>query len=344
SELNVGHAYYREAPLDRGPSRPVGLLGCRFQIQDDSIVISKIWQGGVWDTDARNGLISAGVQEGDVLVSVEGVAVDASQSPYKHFMNKLGRPVSIEVKTGDDEPRSVVVRPSGSDSQLRFWDGIEAVRSYVDRKSKGTVGYIYVTNTGINGQNDLFRQFYSQQEKDALIIDDRWNGGGQIPTRFIELLNRPATNYWARRDGTDWVWPPDSHQGPKCMLINGLAGSGGDMFPGLFKQMKLGKLIGRRTWGGLVGIQGEPPMIDGSSVTAPSFAYYETDGTWGIEGHGVDPDIEVIDDPAKMVAGGDPQLDVAIETMLEEIKEYPKQPKRPAYPDRSGMGIAESDK
>ncbi|MCR9294534.1 MAG: S41 family peptidase, partial [bacterium] len=163
-------------------------------------------------------------------------------------------------------------------------------------------------------------------------------------TRFIELLNRPVTNYWARREGKDWVWPPDSHQGPKCMLINGLAGSGGDMFPGLFKQMKIGKLIGRRTWGGLVGIQGEPPLIDGSSVTAPSFAYYETDGTWGIEGHGVDPDIEVIDDPSRMLHGADPQLDAAVELMLKEIAAYPAPPKRPAYPDRSKMGIPDADK
>src|SRR6185369_5367996 len=146
------------------------------------------------------------------------------------------------------------------------------------------------------------------------------NGGGQIPTRFIELLNRPATNYWARRDGKDWPWPYDAHQGPKCMLINGLAGSGGDAFPYYFRQAKLGKLIGMRTWGGLVGISGNPGLIDGSGVTAPTFAFYKTNGTWGVEGHGVDPDIEVVDDPALMTDGGDPQLDVAIKQMLDEIK------------------------
>ncbi|MFN3194158.1 MAG: S41 family peptidase [Aureliella sp.] len=344
SELNVGHAYYRETQLETGPRMGVGMLGCSFEIDGEQVKFGELWRGGAWDVDARNPLAAVGIKSGDVLVSVEGVSVDASVSPYKYFVGKTGRSISIEVKSGKDDVRTVAVKPIGSDSQLRFWDGIEEARAYVDKKSKGKVGYIYVTNTGINGQNDLFRQFYSQQEKAALIIDDRWNGGGQIPTRFIELLNRPVTNYWARRDGTDWVWPPDSHQGPKCMLINGLAGSGGDMFPGLFKQMKLGKLIGRRTWGGLVGIQGEPPMIDGSSVTAPSFAYYETDGTWGIEGHGVDPDIEVIDDPAKMVDGGDPQLDAAIAQMLKEIKKYPKPPKRPAYPDRSGMGLPDADK
>ena len=125
-----------------------------------------------------------------------------------------------------------------------------------------------------------------------MIIDERWNGGGFIPNRIIELLNRPARNYWARRDGNDWMWPPDSHQGPKCMLINGMAGSGGDCFPYYFRQQGIGKLIGMRTWGGLVGITGYPQLIDGSGVTAPSFAFYETDGTWGVEGHGVDPEPE----------------------------------------------------
>lgn len=129
------------------------------------------------------------------------------------------------------------------------------------------------------------------------------------------------------------------------MLINGMAGSGGDMFPALFKQNKLGSLIGMRTWGGLVGISGNPRMVDGSSVTAPTFAYYEKDGTWGIEGHGVDPDIKVIDDPAKMVDGGDPQLDAAIELMLSEVKQNGyKAPDRPAYPNRAKIGIAEEDK
>ena len=201
------------------------------------------------------------------------------------------------------------------------------------------MGYIYVPNTGVDGQNELYRQFFGQRGRAALIIDERWNGGGQIPTRFIELLNRPITNYWARREGKDTPWPPDSHAGPKCMLINGLAGSGGDALPAYFRRAGLGKLIGTRTWGGLVGISGNPGLIDGGSISAPTFGYYKTDGHWGIEGHGVDPDIEVIDDPALMVGGGDPQLDRAIALMLEELGTNPYiPPARPASPDRSGMG------
>ena len=207
------------------------------------------------------------------------------------------------------------------------------------------MGYIYVPNTGIQGQNELVRQFYGQLHLDALIIDERWNGGGQIPTRFIELLNRPIANYWALRAPEDIPWPPDAHHGPKCMLINGLAGSGGDYFPFWFRKAGLGKLIGTRTWGGLVGLSGNPRLIDGGGTTAPTFAFFETDGTWGIEGHGVDPDIEVKDDPALMVGGKDPQLDAAIELMLEEIARSPhRPPSRPPYPDRSEMGIPARDR
>jgi hypothetical protein len=193
------------------------------------------------------------------------------------------------------------------------------------RPHRGRVGYVYVPTTGIDGQSDLVRQMQGQLRKAALIVDERWNSGGQIPTRFIEFLNRPVTNYWARRDGHDWPWPPDAHFGPKCMLINGLSGSGGDAFPFYFKQAGLGKLIGLRTWGGLVGLSGYPLLIDGGDIECPSFAFYEKDGTWGIEGHGVDPDIEVVDDPALMVDGGDPQLDRAIAEMLEELEKSPFQ-------------------
>jgi tricorn protease len=242
-------------------------------------------------------------------------------------------------------PRQVVVKTIADEAALRFRDWIEHNRRHVETESAGKVGYVYVPDTGANGQNELFRQFYGQVDKEALIIDERWNGGGQIPTRFIELLNRPITNYWARRDGNDWPWPPDSHQGPKCMLINGLSGSGGDMFPWLFRHNRLGKIIGTRTWGGLVGISGNPELVDGGYTSAPTFAFYEKDGTWGVEGHGVDPDIEVIDDPARMVGRKDPQLDAAIDLMLTEIRERGYQPpRRPPYPDRSGMGIPPEDR
>lgn len=351
AELNVGHAYYRGPRSGGGSSSPsakAGTLGCTFVEKDGAFQIGTIFEGAPWDTDARNPLRKVAIKEGDFLLAINDVPLKAGDDPYRLLQGTAGVTTLLTISKDnklDDKDRRVVFKPMSNDSNLRFRHWIETKRKMVEKATDGKVGYVYVINTGVPGQNDLIRQLYGQLEKEALIIDDRWNGGGQIPTRFIELLNRPVTNYWARRHGRDWTWPRDSHQGPKCMLINGMAGSGGDMFPKLFRQNKLGKLIGRRTWGGLVGITGYPSFVDGSSVTAPNFAYYDKDGTWGIEGHGVDPDIDVIDDPAKMIGGGDPQLEAGIKQMLKELKENPyKAPKRPAYPDRRKIGIAEEDK
>lgn len=351
SELNVGHAYYQTGfEGDPEPSTSVGMLACDFELADGAYRIKKIYEGGPWDVDARGPLSQPGVnvKEGDYLLAVNDTPLDTTRDPWAAFVGLADRVAKITVSDKpklDDSARTVTLKLLGDDSYIRFRSWIEANRKYVDQKTGGKVGYVYVPDTGINGQNNLFRQYYSQFGRHAMIIDERWNGGGQIPTRFIELMNRPRTNYWARRDGHDWPWPPDSHLGPKCMLINGLSGSGGDAFPAYFKQSKIGKVLGTRTWGGLVGLSGNPGLIDGAGVTAPTFAFYENDGTWGIEGHGVDPDVEVVDDPSKMQNGADPQLDAAIQLMLKELDNggY-NPPKRPAYPDRSGMGIKPEDK
>ncbi len=349
-EMNVGHAYYREGgDIERASNRNVGLLGADFTLDDGAYKITRILRGAEWDTDARGPLNQPGldIKEGEYILAVNGVPVDVEKDIYASFIGMAGRPVTITVSEKaelDDDARQIVVEPRSNEVELRYRDWVESNRRRVYELSDGKVGYIYVPNTGGQGQNELVRQFYGQAHMDALIIDERWNGGGQMPSRFIDILKRPASNYWAVRDGADWTSPFRAHNGPKCMLINGLAGSGGDAFPFLFRYHEVGPIIGMRTWGGLVGIGGYPPMVDGSSVTAPSFAFYNTDGTWGIEGHGVDPDIVVIDDPAKMVDGGDPQLERAVEEMLEAIeREGYQRPARPAYPDRSKMGIPESD-
>jgi len=350
AELNVGHTYYFGGDNETPPQLPTGLLGCDFALDNGAYRISRILEGGPWDVDGRGPLSQPGVdvKEGDYLLAVNGVPLDTDKDPWAAFLGKAGQTVRLTVseepKLGEKD-RDLLVDLLGGDGDLRFRAWVEDKRRYVEEKSGGKVGYIYVPNTGIQGQNELVRQFVGQIEKGALIIDERWNGGGQVPTRFIELLNRPITNFWSVRDlKGPVVWPQDAHHGPKCMLINGLAGSGGDHFPYLFKHNKLGKLIGTRTWGGLVGIGGGPPLLDGAGVTTPSFAFYDIDGTWGIEGHGVDPDIEVVDDPALMVDGGDPQLDRAVEQMLEELKTGAFKPAPiPPWPDRSGMGLPESD-
>ena len=355
SELNVGHAYVQgPGDVEDTTNVPVGMLGADYALEGTATgtayKITKIYAGAVWDVDAKGPLSQPGVdvKVGDYLLAVNGVPVDTSKDIYASFVGMAERTVSITVSSNpliDGDDREVLVRPIGAEGTLRYRTWIERNRQYVFEKSGGKIGYIYVPNTGQDGQSDLFRQFYGQRGMGALLIDERWNGGGQIPNRFIELLNRPRTNYWARRDAKDWPWPTDSHQGPKAMLINGLAGSGGDMFPWLFKHNGLGKLIGMRTWGGLVGISGNPAFIDGGSISVPTFGFYETDGTWGIEGHGVDADIVVIDDPAKMQDGGDPQLDAGITHLMDELKTKAYVPaKRPKSPNRAGMGTTEADR
>ncbi|MSR28949.1 MAG: peptidase S41 [Phycisphaerales bacterium] len=363
SELNVGHAFYNGGDTESGPRSNVGLLGVDFDIGDGTTPdgksarayrIKRIFQGAPWDSDARNPLASptVNVKEGEYLLEVNATPLDLKEDPWAAFQGLAGRTVSLTVSAKpykDETARSVVLVPLDSDANLRYRSWIECNRKYIDERSNGRVGYVYVPNTGIDGQNDLMRQFVGQRGRDALVVDDRWNGGGQIPTRFIELLDRPATNWWARRDSRSQAWPPDAHFGPKVMLINGLAGSGGDMFPWLFRQAKLGPLVGTRTWGGLVGISGNPSLVDGGSVRVPMFAFYENDGTWGVEGHGVDPDVTVIDDPAAMRGGlsrggADPQIDVALELMESAIEKRPFKPvPTPPYPDRRGMGLPAAD-
>ncbi len=349
-ELNVGHAYYFGGDYEEAPTVSVGVLGCDFEMGDGAYRISRIYEGGAWDADARGPLSEDGVDVsvGDYLLAVNGVPLDPKMDPWAAFQGLAGSTVTLTVSAGpkiDDDARSVVVDLLGSDRDLRYRAWVEGRRAYVDEKTDGRVGYIYVPDTGVNGQNELVRQFGGQLEKSALIVDERWNGGGQIPTRFVELLNRSVASYWTMRYIDGVVPTPEySIYGPKCMLINESAGSGGDYFPYWFREAGVGKLVGTRTWGGLVGLSGNPGLIDGGYVSVPRFAFVNKDGTWGIEGHGVDPDIEVVDDPALMWNGGDPQLDAAIDLMLSELKTggY-KPPKKPDYPDRSGMGIRPED-
>ncbi|HSJ15199.1 MAG TPA: PDZ domain-containing protein, partial [Longimicrobiales bacterium] len=339
AELNASHTYRGGGALEEPLRRGVGMLGADFALENGAYRIVRIIDGAPWDSEVRSPLRQPGVNvaEGDYVLAVNGTPVDVTKEPWAALQGLAGQTVSLMVNSRPtlDGARSVLVQTLGNEGRLRNLAWIEANRRRVDEASGGRVGYIYVPDTGVNGQTELIRQFYGQFGRDGLVIDERFNSGGQIPDRFVELLNRPITNFWAIRDGTDWQWPPVAHAGPKAMLINEWSGSGGDAFPFYFKQAGLGPLIGKRTWGGLIGISGVPPLVDGGGVTVPTFAIY-SEGQWIIENHGVEPDIEVEADPARMWDGGDPQLDRAVQEVMRQLQERPPvRPSRPAYPVRA---------
>jgi len=341
-ELNVSHAYVRGGDMEQPTRISVGLLGCDFELdrEHNAYRIKKIYEGAPWDTEVRSPLREPGVDvnEGDYLLAVNGRKLDTSKDPWAAFQNLAGEVVTLTVNSKPDmnDARDVYVKPLSSEFRLRNLAWIEANRRKVQRATQNRVGYIYVPDTSRNGQNELFRQFSGQWTMEALIIDERFNSGGYIPDRLIELLNRPIYNYWARRDHRDWQTPFVAHSGPKVMLINGWSGSGGDAFPYYFRKAKLGPLVGTRTWGGLIGISGNPQPIDGGYISAPTFGFWNTAGDWEIEGYGVDPDYEIENAPHEMAAGRDPQLEKAIKVILDLLEKHPpRRPPKPRYPDKS---------
>ncbi len=339
-ELNSSHTYRSGGDLQGTSHRSTGYLGCDYAIEQGAYRIKRIYDVAPWDTGVRSPLRGPGVQvkEGDWLLAVNGRKLDTGVEPAAAFSGLAERTVVLTV---NDKPviegaREVVLHTLGTEAPLRHYSWVNENRKRVEAATGGRVGYIYVKNTGDEGQTELFRQWRGQVQKDALIIDERWNAGGHIPDRFIELLNRPVTNYYAVRDGRDWSSPFVTVNGPKVMLANGWSGSGGDCFPFLFQQKKLGPVIGTRTWGGLIGMTGSPSLIDGGKVTVPTFAIYDTSGNWIIEGTGVKPDIEVLEDPASLAKGTDPQLERAIKEILALLaKAPPKAPAKPGYTDRT---------
>jgi tricorn protease len=335
AELSSSHTYNGGGDVEQGPRRRVGLLGADFALENGAFRIRRIVGSAPWD-DVKSPLAEPGVDvhEGDYVLAVNHVPLVTSEDPFAAFQGLGNEPALLTVNASPsmDGARQVLVKPVPDDTDLRFAEWIEQRRQQVDAATNGRVGYIYVQSTGVDAQSELLRQFMAQWRKDGLIIDERWNSGGQIPDRFIELLNRPMLAFWAVRNGESWQWPPVAHVGPMAMLINGWSGSGGDAFPFYFKEAGLGPLIGERTWGGLIGVSGAPGLIDGGNVTVPTFRMYDPQGNWFPEGHGVDPDIAVVDDPAQLVRGHDPQLERAIAEVMQALNANPSL--RPARPPR----------
>lgn len=343
SEVNAGHAYVDWGDIKRTKRINTGLLGAvlkpdvtwgRYQFQ-------KIYSGENWNPSRRSPLTEPGtdVKEGDYLIAINGIEVTTAVNPYLYLENMADTKVELTVssKGNASSPRTYTILPISSEQELRLLDWVNQRRAMVDKLSGGRIGYIYVPNTAVEGNRELFRGMYAYHDKEALIIDDRYNGGGFIPHQMINLLQRRTLAYW-HRNGLEMpmVSPDVAHNGPKAMLINGYSSSGGDAFPYFFRKTGQGKLIGTRTWGGLVGISGNARLVDGGYISVPRFGIYDKESNWIIEGVGVYPDIEVVDRPEKLAAGQDPAIERAVQELLKELDEKPtKKVNEPTPPDRS---------
>jgi tricorn protease len=342
-ELNAGHVYVQSSPdMPKVERRAGGLLGAEFATDASGYFrFAKIFAGENWNRDLRSPLTETGVnvKEGDYLIAVDGVDARSVKNPYALLQGRGDQVVSLSVnrRPSASGAREVRVRTLTSELTLRYADWVAARRAYVDKLSNGRVGYIHVPNTAVEGNRELNRGLLAYHDKEALIIDDRYNGGGFIPDRMIELLARTPLNYWKRRGLDPAPTPLVSHDGPKAMLINGLSSSGGDAFPYYFKKLKLGQLIGTRTWGGLIGISGNPGLADGGSVLAATFRFMSADGQWAVENEGVSPDIEVVDRPEQIAAGKDPSIEKAVEVLLGQLPASPK-PRLQAPPAPAKFG------
>jgi tricorn protease len=338
SELSVGH-HRITSPGDKLYQPQFvrgGLLGADYEIENNRYRIKKIYGGLNWNPNMRSPLTEPGVnvKTGEYLLAVNGQDILAKNELYQYFENTADKIIEITLGPNPDykDSRIVKVVPIDNEFDLRNRDWVEANLQRVTEATHGQVAYVYVPNTARLGHDYFKRYFYPQADRKAIIIDERFNGGGQLADYYINLLRNPYQAYWNMRYGKDLKTPSASIQGPKVMIINESAGSGGDMLPWMFRKFNVGTLVGTRTWGGLVGILGFPEFLDGGGVTAPNVGIWTKDG-FVVENVGVAPDVEVEQVPSEVIRGKDPQLDKAIEIALDELKKNPPiEPTRPPYP------------
>jgi tricorn protease len=338
SELSVGHHRVGGGDSLAEPRNvPGGLLGADYDVANGRYRLKKVFGGLNWNPQLRAPLTEPGVnaRAGEYLLAVNGRDVRPPANLYSFFENTAGKIVDIRLGPNPDGSGSRVVQvvPVGNEAALRNRDWVEGNLKKVDKATGGRVAYVYVPNTAGAGHTYFKRYFYPQVHKDAVIVDERFNGGGSVADYYIDILNRPYIAHWAMRYGQDLKTPFASIQGPKAMIIDETAGSGGDLLPWMFHKFKMGPLVGKRTWGGLVGVLGFPVLMDGGSITAPNLAIFTEQDGYIVENEGVPPDIEIEQTPADVIAGRDPQLEKAIEVVLAELKKNPpRTPKRPADP------------
>ncbi len=337
-ELTIGHMFVGGGDSPEVPRVRGGLLGADFKIENGHIRISRVYNGENWNPNARAPLTQPGVnvQAGEYLLAVNGRDVPASEEAYRILEGTAGRQTVIKVGQNPDGSgsREVTVVPVAEDQSLRYLAWIEDNRRKVDQLSGGRLAYVHLPDTGFGGFSNFNRYFFAQVGKEGVVLDERFNHGGQLADYIIDYLRRPLMSRVVTREGDDWSSPTAAIYGPKAMIINEMAGSGGDAMPWYFRKAGLGPLVGKRTWGGLVGIGGYPSLIDGGGVTAPHMAIYGLHGDWEVENHGIAPDIDVEFDPAAWRAGHDPQLDKAVELVMDALKKNPLPTyKKPTYPN-----------
>jgi tricorn protease len=346
NQIGVGHMFIGGGDQPRPSFVPGGLLGADYRIENGRYRFARVYNGENWNPQLRAPLTAPGVnvKAGEYLIAVNGREVRATDNVYRFFESTANKQIVIKVAKEADgkDARQVTVVPVASEQGLRNLAWIEDNRRKVDQLSGGRLAYVYIPNTGGPGYASFNRYFFAQTNKHGAVIDERFNGGGLLADYVVEYLNRQQLAKIAFRDGKDWNVPAGAIYGPKVMLINELAGSGGDAMPWFFKKLNVEPLIGKRTWGGLVRASGIPTLMDGGQIRAPNGAVYGLNGEWEVENVGVAPDVEVEYDPALWRQGRDPQLEKAVEWLLAELqKNPPKEYKRPAFPDlhkNSGLG------
>jgi len=345
-ELDVGHAYVGGGDMPKVNKVNIGLLGARYELdkQTGYYKIVKIFEGRNWDLETYSPLTEPGlnVKVGDYLIAIDDIELSSTMHPNKALNNKAEVFVKLTInsKPSKDGAREIWVKTIKSEEKLIYYNWVENNRRYVEKATNGRIGYIHIPDMGFtNGLNEFVKYFYPQLNKEGLIIDDRYNGGGNVSSLIIERLRREiAIAKHARNQQIITSTPEAVMPGPMVCLINQQSMSDGDLFPYQFRKYGLGKLIGKRTWGGVIGIRGSLPFTDGTYLMKPEFANFGPNGEWILEDEGISPDIEIDNDPDKEWNGIDQQLDKAIEVILEEIKTNKKQqlPKQlPPYPNKS---------
>ena len=347
-ELSNSHTYVGGGDYPSVPAVSVGLLGADFEVDPASGMyrIKKIYPGENWDSSLRSPLTEPGVQvkEGDYLLAVNGRSLRAPQNLYELFVNTANETVTLTVnsKSSDDGSRTVQVKPIADEFKLRELNMIETNRKKVDAATQGRVGYVYLPDMGDEGLNQFVKQYFPQIRKQGLIFDVRYNGGGFVDPLIFARLRRILAGMNSQRNWESSTVPSQVFNGSLACVTNHFAASDGDIFSYYFKYYKLGPLIGERTWGGVRGIGGLVPLMDGGYISRPQASRYDLNSQWIIENRGVEPDIVVENRPEQVVKGEDPQLEKAIEVVMKDIQAHPKTlpprpPDLPAYPSGPGF-------